>query len=112
MMLASLAGAGWKTVGSVAYLAYLATLVGYGLWSHLMRLYPAATVAPLTLLVPIVAMTASALILDESMQGWKLIGAALVMIGLCINMFGPRLTPNVTRPPAPPARSGEASRRC
>lgn len=97
MMLASLEGAGWKTIGSVAYLAYLATLVGYGLWSHLMRLYPAATVAPLTLLVPVVAMAAAALILDESMQGWKLMGTALVMAGLCINMFGPRLTRAVSK---------------
>lgn len=96
-MAASLESASWKTVGSVAYLAYLATLVGYGLWSWLMRLYPAATVAPLTLLVPIVAMTASALILDERMESWKLVGTALVIGGLCINMFGPRLTNALTK---------------
>jgi len=80
----------WTTVASLAYLAYGATLAGYGLWGSLLSRYPAATVSPFALLVPIVGMSSSALILGESLSQWQLAGAALVMAGLGINVFGGR----------------------
>ena len=36
-------------------------------------------------------MTASAMILGELMQNWKLIAAALVMSGLALRLFWPRI---------------------
>ena len=39
--------------GGAAFLAYGATMVGFGLWSHLLSRRPAAQVAPFSLLVPV-----------------------------------------------------------
>lgn len=76
------------TVLAIGYLAYGATLGGYGLWGKLLSRYPAATVSPLALLVPIVGMSSSAIILKESLSLWQIIGATMVMGGLVINVFG------------------------
>ncbi len=37
----------------------VATLVGYGIWSRLMATYPSSTVAPFSMLVPVVGVLAS-----------------------------------------------------
>jgi O-acetylserine/cysteine efflux transporter len=66
-------------------------MFGYGVWGWMLARYPAATVAPLALLVPVFGMTASAVILGEPMQGWKLIAAALVMSGLALGILWPRI---------------------
>jgi O-acetylserine/cysteine efflux transporter len=44
----------WSALAALAYLVVLATLVGYGIWATLLRHYPASTVAPFSLLVPVV----------------------------------------------------------
>jgi O-acetylserine/cysteine efflux transporter len=44
---------------STAYTAYLASLVGYGVWTSLLARHPAASVVPFALLAPPVAMVAS-----------------------------------------------------
>jgi O-acetylserine/cysteine efflux transporter len=44
---------------STAYTAYLASLVGYGIWTSLLARHPAASVVPFALLAPPVAMVAS-----------------------------------------------------
>lgn len=72
----------WQAVGN--------TLFGYGAWGWLMARYPAATVTPMALLVPVFGMGASALLLGEPLQAWKLGAAALVIGGLAVNVLGPR----------------------
>ncbi|MGH8466652.1 MAG: EamA family transporter [Pseudomonas sp.] len=87
----SLRGIGWNSVLALAYLAFVATLLGYSLWGSLLSRYPAGKVAPFSLLVPVVGLSSAALLLDErltALQGW---GALLVMAGLLINVFGSRL---------------------
>jgi O-acetylserine/cysteine efflux transporter len=79
------------TWGAVAYQAFANTLFGYAAWGSLLTRYPAATVTPLALLVPVFGMGASALWLGEPMQAWKLIAAALVIGGLAINLLWPRV---------------------
>ena len=86
-----LRGLGGREVGVVAYLALLSTLLGYGLWTRLLQRYAASTVAPLSLLVPVVGMASAALLLGETLSGLQLAGAALIMAGLYINVFGLRL---------------------
>lgn len=49
----------------LAYLAFGATILGYGLWSRLLSRYPASQVAPFSLLVPVVGISSSALLLGE-----------------------------------------------
>ncbi|MHA6494679.1 EamA family transporter [Pseudomonas borbori] len=72
----------------LAYLAFGATLLGYGLWSRLLSRYPASQVAPFSLLVPVVGLTSSALLLDEHLNGAQLFGALLVLAGLLVNVGG------------------------
>ena len=78
----------WTTLGSVVYLAFFATLVGYGLWGKLLSRYPAAVVSPLALMVPLIGMSSSALFLGESLSLVQSLGALLVMLGLGVHVFG------------------------
>lgn len=80
----------WHTGAALVYLAYAATLAGYGLWGRLLSRYPAATVSPFGLLVPVVGMTSSALLLGETLTVWQTLGALLVMSGLAVNVLGGR----------------------
>ncbi|MCV0440503.1 MAG: EamA family transporter [Hydrogenophaga sp.] len=73
----------WQAVGN--------TLYGYGLWNWLLARHPAATVTPLALLIPVFGMGASALSLGESLPGWKLGAAALVLMGLAVIVCWPLL---------------------
>ena len=75
----------------LAYLAFGATILGYGLWSRLLSRYPASQVAPFSLLVPVVGISSSALLLGERLGGLQMVGVALVMAGLLINVWGGRL---------------------
>lgn len=75
----------------LAYLAFGATILGYGLWSRLLSRYPASQVAPFSLLVPVVGISSSALLLGERLGSLQMLGAALVMGGLLINVWGGRL---------------------
>ncbi|MFT0621878.1 EamA family transporter [Ectopseudomonas guguanensis] len=75
----------------LAYLAFGATILGYGLWSRLLSRYPTSQVAPFSLLVPVVGISSSALLLGERLGTLQMMGAALVMAGLLINVWGGRL---------------------
>lgn len=78
----------WSSVGALVYLAYLATLVGYGLWGKLLSRYPAAVVSPFALLVPVIGMSSSTLLLGEAISLWQGLGALLVMAGLVVHILG------------------------
>jgi O-acetylserine/cysteine efflux transporter len=72
-------------LGGIAALAYIvgpSTLFGFACWSGLLRRYPAATVAPFTLLVPVFGIAAAALTLGERPSAAELIGALVVIAGL------------------------------
>lgn len=81
----------WVTLGAVLFQSYPNTLLGFGVWSMLMRRYPTATVAPFSLLVPVAGMVSAALVLGEALQWWKLLAGVLVLGGLALNQFGGRL---------------------
>ncbi|MBB6217852.1 O-acetylserine/cysteine efflux transporter [Anaerosolibacter carboniphilus] len=87
----------WVTVVSVIYLAYFASLGGYGLWGKLLSRYPAAVVSPFALLVPIIGMSSAVLFLRETFSLWQIMGALLVMIGLVVNVFGGRLEKSIEK---------------
>ncbi len=73
----------WQSVGN--------TMFGYGAWGWLLARYPAGAVAPMALLVPVFGMGAAAAWLGEPLPGWKLAAAGLIIGGLAVNLFGPRL---------------------
>jgi len=69
------------------------TLFGYTMWASLLARYRAATVAPLSMLVPVFGMGASVLVLNEPLPGWKLLASLLIMAGLAVNLlWRPRKT--------------------
>ena len=72
----------WQALGN--------TLFGYAAWGWLMARHPAATIAPMALLVPVFGMGSAALLLGEGLPLWKLGAAVLVLSGLALNLFGPR----------------------
>ena len=77
----------WQSVGN--------TLFGYAAFGWLLSRHPAATIAPMTLLVPVFAMAASFVWLGEPLPPWKLVAAALVIGGLALNVLWPRLAPRI-----------------
>lgn len=79
------------TILSLVYLAFVATIVGYGIWGSLLGRYETWRVAPLSLLVPVVGLASAVVLLDETLTGLQLLGALLIMAGLYINVFGFRL---------------------
>jgi len=79
---------GWSTFAAIAYLAWAATLLGYGLWTHLMSRYATNGVAPFTLLVPVVGLTTGWLVFGEALRAVHFAGGALLMVGLLFNVFG------------------------
>jgi O-acetylserine/cysteine efflux transporter len=87
---AALASIGGASIFAVAYLSFIATLVGYGLWAKLMSRYPATQVAPFSLLIPVIGLVAAAALLGEVLSPAQIMGALLVMGGLLINAFGGR----------------------
>jgi len=91
LMLQSLVSIDIVTLLSLVYLAFIATILGYGIWGTLLGRYETWRVAPLSLLVPVVGMASAALLLGETLSLLQLAGAVLVMAGLYINVFGFRL---------------------
>lgn len=81
---------GW-TWGAVAWQSVGNTMFGYAAWGWLLGRHPAAHVAPMALMVPVFGLGASALLLGEPLQGWKIAAFALVMFGLALGMLWPRL---------------------
>lgn len=79
------------SLGAVAYLAWAATLFGYGVWTWLLSRHPANRVAPFSLLVPLVGLTVGWLVFGEALLPVHWLGGALLMGGLLVNLFGSRL---------------------
>jgi O-acetylserine/cysteine efflux transporter len=74
----------WQSAGN--------TMFGYACWAWLLSRYPAATVAPMSLLVPVFGFAASALLLGEPLPGWKIAATVLILGGLALNMLWARLS--------------------
>jgi O-acetylserine/cysteine efflux transporter len=80
----------WQGIGSLLYIVYASTWVGYGIWNWLLSRYPVGMIVPFTLLVPLVGILSSVLLLGEPLQLWKLVACLLVISGLCINILSTR----------------------
>lgn len=98
-ILASGAAPVWSTLtasdagfwGAVAFMGYFNTVLGFGVWSWLIQRHGAARVAPLSLLVPVFGVLASALYFQERFPLLKVLAALLVFTGLLIHVFGHQL---------------------
>ena len=61
------------------------------MWTRLLSRYPANQVAPFSLLIPLVGLATGWLVFGEALQPLHFAGAALLMLGLAINLFATRL---------------------
>lgn len=66
----------------LAYTVVVGTLAGSGIWTWLMARHPAGMVAPFSMLVPVVGLSASAVLLGERIGAATAVGAALVITGV------------------------------
>ncbi|WP_343463768.1 EamA family transporter [Pantoea sp.] len=84
----SLANISLQTLLALVYLAFIATIVGYAIWGNLLSRYETWRIAPLSLLVPVVGLVSAALVLDETLSPQQIVGAAVIVAGLLVNVFG------------------------
>lgn len=89
-------------VGSLAYIAYVSTLVGFGLWGWLLSRYETGQVVTYSLLIPPIGMTAAALFLNERITLVDGLAAALIIAGVGLSSLHRRArTPEPHREAVP-----------
>ncbi|MFE4945704.1 EamA family transporter [Streptomyces sp. NPDC056641] len=94
-------------IGVILYVAWVTTVFGFGAWGFLLRRYPASSVAPFSLLVPVFGMSSAALLLSESVSPLRWCAAALLVGGVALTSLsrtgGPTTPlPAEQAPAAPP----------
>lgn len=94
---AAVTPAGVPGLLAVAYIAVLATVLGTGIWTTLMRRHPAGVVAPWSLLVPVVGMGSAALVLGERPSAVELVAAAVIVGGVLLGTPRARSTISPSR---------------
>ena len=95
---ASVSSLSLVAIAALAYLVILSTLVGYGLWNSLIMRHGASRIAPFSLLVPIFGLASASLVLGEKFETRDALGAALILAGLMVHVFGGRLGGRATPP--------------
>jgi O-acetylserine/cysteine efflux transporter len=93
-------------LGSLAFIAWVSTLAGWGAWGALIRRYGAATVAPFSMLVPFFGIASTALLVGEPVHPVDVIGGLLVVGGV---LFGAARVARAPRPPVPSSRDGRCA---
>ncbi|MEL7976781.1 EamA family transporter [Isoptericola sp. F-RaC21] len=89
-------------VVGLLYTVVVATVVGSGVWTWLMARHPAGVVAPFSMLVPVVGMSAAWVLLGERVTALEGVGAVFVVGGVLYgsSRAARRLLPSAERPPA------------
>ncbi|MCG3879376.1 EamA family transporter [Psychrobacter sp. Ps6] len=93
--LATFTDASLKSWLSLGFIVYISTLVGFGLWAHLLSQNTASKVMPFALLVPVFGMTTSVVLTGEVVTWWKMLAMILILSGLLLAnvKFGIRKNP-------------------
>jgi len=71
-------------IAALAYVVVVSTFFGYGVWYWLLSRHPASTVAPFTLLVPVVGILTAWLVRGEHPTWGELLGSLIVLVGLAL----------------------------
>ncbi|HMS74039.1 EamA family transporter [Gordonia sp. (in: high G+C Gram-positive bacteria)] len=87
---------GLLAIAGLTYTVLLGTVAGSGLWASLMSRHPASRVAPMSLLVPVVGLTAAWLFFGETPGIAELLGAAVVIAGCALGVMGTGRSPRPT----------------
>ena len=91
------------SVLGLLYIVIVATIVGYGIWNGLLSRYPSSTVAPFSMLVPVVGVLASWAAFGEVIDLTELLGGAAVVVGVLVSSYRrrSRSVPESMVPPQP-----------
>ncbi|MFE5674073.1 EamA family transporter [Streptomyces erythrochromogenes] len=109
--LAALRALDWSGVGVIAYVAWVSTVFGFGAWGYLLHRYPASSVAPFSLLVPVFGMSSAALVLGEQVSGLRWAAAVLLVGGVALTSLAPARPAARTAAPAAAAPAVSAGSR-
>lgn len=90
------------------YVVLLGTVAGSGIWTTLLRRNPASTVAPFSLLVPVVGLTLAFLVLHERPTLVEIVAAVVVVAGVLLG--SPRPSTSNTRREVSPAVDSRSAR--
>lgn len=72
---------GWACTG---YTVVVSTLIGYGLWNHLLGSNPAHLVTRFALLIPAVSLAAAWRAFGEAPSLGELVGSFVIVVGVCM----------------------------
>ncbi len=82
--LATFTQASIKSWLSLGFIVYISTLIGFGLWAHLLAQNTASKILPFALLIPIFGMATSVLLTGEVVTWWKMLAMVLILSGLIL----------------------------
>jgi O-acetylserine/cysteine efflux transporter len=94
---------GALALAGLAFTVLVATVVGSGIWTTLMSRHPSSTVAPFSMLVPVVGILASWALFSERVYAVELACAALVLGGVLLSTTRPAPRPTAAPGPSPVA---------
>ncbi|EHR63594.1 EamA family transporter [Saccharomonospora cyanea] len=80
----------WLALSGLAYVVVFGTVVGAGIWTTLMRRNPASTVAPFSLLVPVVGLSLAFVVLDERPTPVEIVASVVVVGGVLLGSLSRR----------------------
>ena len=83
---------------STAYTAYLASLVGYGIWNTLLARHAAARVVPFTLLVPPVGLLTAWIVQGEQPGPAEAVGGLVLLVGVAVTAISRSALASIRRP--------------
>ena len=95
---------GLLALGGLAFIVLVATLLGSGLWTALMARHPSSTVAPFSMLVPVVGIGSSWLLLGDATSLIEIALGAVVLAGVVLGSRG-RAAGSAAPPPLPSVRA-------
>ncbi len=92
-----LSSASALTWGCVLFMAWGATLFGFGSWARLLHRYPTALFSPFALLIPVTGLASGVIFLREGLSALEAVGALVIFAGLVVNIYGSRVLKDSTR---------------
>jgi O-acetylserine/cysteine efflux transporter len=99
-------------LGVASAVVVVSTFFGYGTWYWLLSRHAASTVAPFTLLVPVVGIFTAWLVRGEHPTWGELVGSLIVLVGLALALgLGPTRSRYKGEPPPTQFRPARASSR-
>ncbi|MBV1909044.1 MAG: DMT family transporter [Kangiellaceae bacterium] len=86
-----------RSIYSILYLGIFGSLIGFVAYYYILQKLDASTVALVTLMTPVIALIIGSVFNQEPITIKLIVGAALVMLGLGLFLYGDRLNRHIAR---------------